>query len=329
MAEHIRYDVRDATLTQSGAPATPKPPPRSFDPSRPEFAPYGMTCAHWSPSRMRRPDHHNEIELNFLESGSITYLLGCKQTVVEVGRLGVFWAAIPHQIVDFSHDAAYFVATIPLQCFLQWRLPDHFVQPILQGRFLSEPTAVRADLDALSFARWEADLQPNVPEREQLALLEMQARLTRLALELPMRPVPRSTRSHMATITDVGLSKVEQMACFVARNYTDKLTVTKISELVKLHPNYAMSLFQKAFGMSLVTYLTRHRISHAQRMLVTTSQTTTEIALQSGFQSLSRFNEAFRRESGCAPREYRIRHEMPDRRLGGSEPRNARRFESA
>ena len=38
--------------------------PLSFDPSRPDFAPYGLTCVHWRPSPMRRPDHHNEVELN-------------------------------------------------------------------------------------------------------------------------------------------------------------------------------------------------------------------------------------------------------------------------
>ena len=48
----------------------------SFDPNRPDFTPYGFTCVRWSPSPMRRPDHHNEIELNLLQSGWLIYLLG-------------------------------------------------------------------------------------------------------------------------------------------------------------------------------------------------------------------------------------------------------------
>ena len=112
------------------------------------------------------------------------------------------------------------------------------------------------------------------------------------------------------TITDTGLNKVEQMACFIAQNYTEKLTVQQIGEFVKLHPNYAMNLFQKTFGSTLINYLTQHRISHAQRLLATTTQTVTEIAFQSGFLSISRFNEAFRRACGCSPREYRKVHEL-------------------
>jgi len=289
-----------------------KSPPVSFDPNRPDFAPYGLTCVHWRPSPMRRPDHHNEVELNFLESGSVTYLLGGNKTVVEAGKLSVFWAAIPHQIIDFGADTSYFVATIPLQCFLQWRLPEDFVQPLMQGRLVGEPTGERANSDAQLFEHWETDLLKKQAELERPVLLEMQARLIRLALNLPGRLKARRRRDRIATITDTGLNKVEQMACFIAQNYTEKLTVQQIGEFVNLHPNYAMNLFQKTFGTTLINYLTQHRISHAQRLLATTDQTVTEIAFQSGFLSISRFNEAFRRACGCSPREYRKAHELAE-----------------
>ena len=68
---------------------------------------------------MRRPDRHNEVELNFLESGSLTYLLGGRKVKVSSQRLSMFWAAIPHQIIEYAAGTEYFVATIPLAWFLQ------------------------------------------------------------------------------------------------------------------------------------------------------------------------------------------------------------------
>jgi len=63
----------------------------------------------------------------------------------------VFWAAIPHQILDFEAGMSYFVATIPFAWFLQCRLPDRFVQPLLRGEVMSEKlTAVRARHDAVN-----------------------------------------------------------------------------------------------------------------------------------------------------------------------------------
>jgi AraC-like DNA-binding protein len=261
---------------------------------------------------MLRPDHHNEVELNFLRSGSVTYLLGGEKTVVEAGKLCLFWAAIPHQIIDFSPATDFFVATIPLLTFLQWRLPEEFVQPLMQGHFFSEPSLNKADSDIALFEHWEADLKEGSSQMKRPVVLEMQARLTRLAFSLSEQISASTTRNHLSSITDTGLNKVEKMACFIAQNYTQKLSVQQVGEFVNLHPNYAMNLFQKTFGTTLINYLTQHRVSHAQRLLSTTDLPITEIALQSGFLSISRFNDAFCRSCGCSPREYRKSHTFAD-----------------
>ena len=114
----------------------------SFDPDRPDFAPYGFTCVRLNPAPMRRPDRHNEVEINFLQSGHLTYLLGGRKVRIEANRFSAFWAAIPHQILEFGEETEYFVATLPLPWFLQCRLPDTLVQPLLtltlDGRLAAE-----------------------------------------------------------------------------------------------------------------------------------------------------------------------------------------------
>jgi len=104
-----------------------------FDPNRPDFAPYGFTCVRWAPTPMRRPDRHNEIERNFLGRGWLAYLLGGRKIRVEAGHLSAFWAAMPHQILDYGGETDYFVATLPLVWFLQCKLPDGFVHALLHG----------------------------------------------------------------------------------------------------------------------------------------------------------------------------------------------------
>lgn len=139
-------------------------------------------------------------------------------------------------------------------------------------------------------------------------LLEMQARLVRLAREVSVPRSPEAKTPRAATPLREGLNRVQQMACFIAQHYTEKLSVQEIAKHVQLHPNYAMSVFQRTFGTTLVNYLTQHRVSHAQRLLVTTDESIVDVAFSSGFNSISRFNEAFRRACGCSPREYRRVH---------------------
>ncbi|MBC8096031.1 MAG: helix-turn-helix domain-containing protein [Akkermansiaceae bacterium] len=281
----------------------------TFDPSRPDFAPYGFTCVRWTPTPMRRPDRHNEIELNFLETGWVTYLHGGNKIRIEAGQLSAFWAAIPHQIIDYGDEPEYFVVTLPLAWFLQSRMPDTFRHALLHGRVIIEKTTARTRSDAQMFSDWESDLRGRDATLKQAVLLEIQARLLRLAMAANYpRVVPTSKRGQRLVLSGGGLNKVERMAGIIAERYTERLTVEEIGKVVGLHPNYAMSLFQKTFGTTLIDYLTQHRISNAQRLLVTSDQKIVQVALDSGFGSISRFNDAFRRECGCSPREYRQKH---------------------
>jgi AraC-like DNA-binding protein len=289
-----------------------RPPRRSgvsFDPARPEFAPYGFTCVAWTPTPMSRPDRHNEIELNLINHGWVSYLFGGRKIRVAAGEIGVFWAAIPHQIVAYEPGTTYHVVTLPLAWFLNCKLPEGFVQALMRGQFACVPCRDRARQDIALFDGWTQDLRGNDPMTKKAVLLEMEARLLRLLVSNSLaQEAAEPTTGRMRAVSTSGLRKVEQMAGLIALRYTEHLMVQDVARAVKLHPNYAMNLFHKAFGMTLVNYITRHRVSHSQRLLITTEMKVIDIANASGFGSLSRFNDAFRQACGCSPRDYRREH---------------------
>lgn len=271
---------------------------KQFDPSRADFLPYGFTCELWAPARMPRPNRHNEIELNLLTDGSLTYLLGGDRTTIHSGRLAVFWAAIPHQIVDFEGNAPYFVVTLPLSEFLQTTQDVAFVNRILRGELVLDPNS--DECDPLKFQQWERELREQESSDGTAARLEIQARLMRLARRLGTR----SCNSRPAAT----LSRADQIACYIARHYHEPLTAQSIADAVGVHANYAMSLFRETFGTTITSFINQHRISHAQRLLATTDDSILSIAMSAGFQSLSRFNEAFKSMCGQSPRDYRKSH---------------------
>ena len=283
----------------------------SFDPSRPKFAPYGFTCEIWTPVPMKRADRHNEIELNLLRQGSLTYLLAGNTVTIPARRLAVFWAAIPHQIISSKDKTEYFVATIPLAWFLQCQFPVHFVDAILHARVVLDPEPRTRGGDVEMFEQWVHDLGEPDPLRRRIAFLEIEARLLRFALAVPPQtPTCRGRKTEQLMIDTGGLNRVEQMASFIAQHYTEPLTAEQISQATGLHPNYAMALFKKTLGITLIDCVTQHRVSHAQRMLATTDEKIIEVALSSGFASLSRFHEAFKRMCSCSPKEYRTKHRV-------------------
>jgi AraC family transcriptional regulator, melibiose operon regulatory protein len=277
-----------------------------FDTRRREFAPYGFTCEVWAPRQMPRPDRHDEIEINFLDRGTLTYLIGGERITVQPRRVTAFWAAVPHQIIAFERVNFYYVVTVPFGWMLQWGLPEHLVTTLTKGEIVAETGGDRAVIDSQLFKQWHEDVETDSDTSRETVVLELRARLLRLAQSVEARrisddPPVETNGKHPPT----NLEKAETMACFVGRNYTSRIQLKDIAECVDLHPDYAATLFRKTFGTTLNALITKHRVAHAQRQLVTTRERILNIAHDSGFDSLSRFNRAFKQVAGMTPRQYR------------------------
>jgi AraC-like DNA-binding protein len=254
---------------------------------------------------MPHAHRHGEIELNFVAEGAITYLFGGMPTIVSAGRLALFWAAIPHQIVHLDKRTTLCWLTVPLALFLQWRMPDRLTNRVLSGRPVLDHDDTRAGPDAVLFQQWHDDLRDPAAERRKIVLLEIEARLRRLAVTLSAAGAADPVDAAKALVSGDRRARAEAMARYVAEHYAEPLHIAAIARAVNLHPNYAMSLFRHAFGMSLLDYLTQYRIADAQRLLATTDANVLDIAMESGFGSVSRFYATFKRSCGQPPRAYR------------------------
>lgn len=285
--------------------------PHTFDHRRPDLAPYGFTCELWKAVVMRRPDRHDEIELNLLLHGSLTYLLGGTRVTLQEGRLGAFWAAMPHQIIGSERNPEYYVITLPLAWVLQCQLPSTLVDRLLSGRFVIETRSIRSrfDLDVALCRQWERDLSGRDRQPSPETALELQARLLRFATAV----ADAGSTRHPARALHGAASavKAEQMASYIARHYREPLSIDEMARETHLHPNYAMTLFKRTFHTTLNDYLTRYRIAQAQRLLATTDKKVIDVALESGFRTPSRFYDAFQRACNCSPTAYRKQHQSP------------------
>ena len=180
---------------------------------------------------------------------------------------------------------------------------------MLHGQVLSNPSKDHGVADADLFRRWLGDLKRAGASNRRAMMLELEARLVRLAASIgPGKSTGRPAWS--GTLEGERLTKAEQMACFIAQHYLEPLSIDDVSRAVQLHPNYAMNLFKRVFATTVTDYVGQHRISHAQRLLATTDQKILSVALSSGFGSISRFNSLFRSACGVSPSEYRQAHRV-------------------
>ncbi|WML33139.1 helix-turn-helix transcriptional regulator [Clostridium sp. OS1-26] len=66
-----------------------------------------------------------------------------------------------------------------------------------------------------------------------------------------------------------------------------------------------IQLFREKYGLTPVKYLNQLRIKKSLDLLSNTSINITDIALCSGFESLSTFYDFFKKQIGMTPKEYR------------------------
>jgi len=244
---------------------------------------------------MELPHRHTEIELNLLLEGEIVYAHRDRLVRLAPGQLAIFWAAIPHQLVERPNVCDFCIFTVPLEMFLAWKLPAPLVQDLLAGEMVIDAEPANAPLDRLMLPRWHDELSTRA---EPLVVLkEMEARLWRLAWQhKPGGASAPRAESHSAA---------ERMAHFIVAHYQTPLTVNAVAEAVGLHPNYAATAFKRTFGLTIWEYTLQYRVTQAQRLLVTTDASVLDVALQSGFGSLSSFYAAFQRFTGATPKDVR------------------------
>lgn len=242
---------------------------------------------------------HDQVEINYAVGGSLTYLLAGSIVRVPPGRLSVFWAGMPHSVVDGGGIEDFYWAYVPLTWALGLDLPNAFTRRVMAGELVVDADPHESDRPMLD--RWCEELPEADEARARLVVREVESRLMRLALGQPA-----TAGGERLTSGPDPVRKVSEMARFVALNYDRPLCLADVARHVGLHPNYAMTLFRRHYGITLNTYLTHLRVCQAQHLLLSTGQDISRIAFETGFGSISRFYEAFKAVSGKTPGQYRM-----------------------
>ena len=100
-------------------------------------------------------------------------------------------------------------------------------------------------------------------------------------------------------------SRVADAIYFIQTNLQHPITVQTLAGRANRNPSYFSRLFFEETGELPLAYLQKIRIARAQLLLSTTDMAFSEIAVQTGFESLSYFSRIFKKISGQTPGEYK------------------------
>lgn len=99
--------------------------------------------------------------------------------------------------------------------------------------------------------------------------------------------------------------RIEKVFQFMKDNFSKQITLADVSKVASM-PEASFSRFIKQrTGFSFVDSLNEIRLGHVSRMLIDTTQSIAEIALQCGFNNMANFNRTFKSKKGITPKEFR------------------------
>ena len=98
---------------------------------------------------------------------------------------------------------------------------------------------------------------------------------------------------------------VDLLMGYINNNIASPLTLDALSAAVHTSKYYLCREFRKKTGMTINDYIKSVRIMRAKKLLETTTDSVSNIALSVGFINFSHFSSAFKNTCGMPPSAYR------------------------
>src|SRR5215217_681324 len=269
-----------------------------------ERLPTVLSMFHAAPLVMRAAHWHAQVEVNYIVRGWAHYKMSGHEVRLGAGDLALFWGGLPHQLDDASEDLVYAGGHLPLVHFFRLRLPQDVQSKLMQGATLI--TRATDASDPLNFERWNNYARSGDPMKASMAVDELLLRIERVRFDpYELLPGPANVVNAVDGLDHHSSPIVVRICEFIADNFREEIDSSDIAHAADIHPKYAMNVFKKSTGMTLNDYVNLMRLSYAQALLMQNEANVLQVAMDSGFGSLSAFNKSFRKIAGMSPTDFR------------------------
>jgi AraC family transcriptional regulator len=119
----------------------------------------------------------------------------------------------------------------------------------------------------------------------------------------PLQSVTKESQQEVAGALSAW--RAQRVAAHIESHLSATIRVRDLAHLVGLSNSYFCHAFKRRYGLTVHVYVTCRRIETAQRLMLTTTESLSEIALSCGMSDQAHFTRAFRRIVGETPNRWR------------------------
>ena len=252
--------------------------------------------AHW----------HTYGEIVLVGPGKTTvFMVNQQRYELAEGDFLLIWPREIHEIIDADREEsliiqfsnAFMTSLFDLQRIMHFYRNLHVLCIHSHPRLVAELRTIADRMKEIFLASG-----PDCELRCCMLLMEFMLKLDEHREEFS----PEITREEAQSDSDT-LRRMMTVTDYIKNNLTaDDLSQGTMAGMAGISKDYFSRIFRNVTGMNYSKWLNTVRMEKATELLAEKDMTLTEIAMLSGFQSISSFNRVFRAEKGMAPGEYRV-----------------------
>ncbi len=151
----------------------------------------------------------------------------------------------------------------------------------------------------------------------QLNLMPVLDSLTEFSDALPFNKLLEQINQFFYYVGEVVVSSrissiqnlTEEMKLYIKENYSDSnLSLTMLSDVFVMSESTLSKYFKSKLGINFSTYLEKLRLGEAEKLLINSQLSITEISCKVGYANTTTFYKAFKRKHGVSPTEWITQH---------------------
>ena len=256
------------------------------------------------------PHIHSAVEVLFVVKGEFQIFADNEELLAQEGSTVLFRSNTIHRIYRLgAEDSAYYVFKFSPSLIIDLSSPEYRSLYLLQlaintqnGKVVwsaeeSETNGLHRALELLIGAEKEQDYGSDIAMKLGAAsvLLSLLRDLLPSNLPLSLSELPG----------DVAVRRIYDVTVYINSHYAEPITAADCAAMAYMSYSYFSRCFYRIMGKSFKEYLNLTRINRAEKALLGSDRSVTDIACECGFNSVSYFISIYRKIKGMTPLQLR------------------------
>lgn len=239
---------------------------------------------------MSKSHYHDFFELYYLEKGERFHIIRDSVFTIHPGQFVIFAPYVMHH--------SYGAEDVSFRRILLYFRPSEMQSQELIKAVEAGSGIYTTDSKNRYTIHQLMDLILREEEQESPFKDEYMHSLLNILLVTILRQVPKPIQHMNQTL-------IGQVIDYIHNNYYEDISLELLSRRFYVSPYYLCREFKRCTNRTIIQYINVTRIMNAQRKIMETDKSITEIGNITGFSNITHFNRVFKQYTGLTPSQYR------------------------